>query len=82
MKGTLADPYTVAPEDWHENGVPYGAFCKCHQCGYIGRSTIAFDYHAGEPRNPLVCDQCLGASTYATERALRDRVEPEIPDHK
>lgn len=34
--GTYKNPYTLAPSDWHENGVPYGAICKCSICGIHG----------------------------------------------
>lgn len=69
--GTQELPYVRAPEDWDENGVPYGAFCQCSKCGYRGTSTVSFDYHANKPGDKLVCSQCEGISNYATERLMR-----------
>lgn len=71
MVGNYINPYTNAPADWKENGLPYGAWCKCHKCGYVGRSTVSFDYRAQGPRAALTCDACEGFSTYATEKAMR-----------
>ena len=77
-KGLTTDnPYTHAPEDWHENGVPYGAFCKCHECGYVGRSTIIFDYYAKNAGGPLCCETCRIGTPKATEMVMRDRVSDE-----
>ncbi len=59
MKGTKENPYTHAPEDWHEDGVPYGAWCVCAACGYLGRSTMTFDYYAKHVGDPLVCERCF-----------------------
>lgn len=71
-------PYTHAPPDWNENGVPYGAFCKCHLCGYVGTSTVMFDYSAKSPGDPLRCNNCDHIATYATERALRAHARAEF----
>lgn len=55
-------PYLVAPADWHENGVPYGAWFKCSTCGLVSRSTIAFDCRASKPGQALIGDCCAGHS--------------------
>jgi hypothetical protein len=72
MIGRKAEPYTHAPADWGENGLPYGAFCLCADCGYVGTSTMTFDYRAEGAGQKLVCDQCKGFSTHETERLMRD----------
>ena len=53
-------PYTVAPDDMHENGLPYGAWCKCGKCGHVDRSTFAFDYY-GSAGEVLKCERCAQA---------------------
>lgn len=58
MIGDKANPFTHAPADWDENGVPYGAFCKCSNCGLLHRSTVAFDCYADNPGDPLTCESC------------------------
>jgi hypothetical protein len=58
LGGTQETPILVAPPDWHESGVPYGAWCKCHRCDLIFRSTLAFDCHAKEPGDKLECENC------------------------
>ena len=52
------DPFTVAPDDWHEKGLPYGAFCECSECGLVERSTMLFDFYADKPGDKLVCETC------------------------
>ena len=71
VQGKQSNPFTHAPSDWHEEGVPYGAFCKCCKCGYVGTSTVSFDYRAKSVGDALECDQCQGLSTHATEKVLR-----------
>jgi len=56
--GTKDNPHLVAPSDWDENGVAYGAFCKCRKCGLVERSTMIFDFYANEPGDPLLCETC------------------------
>jgi hypothetical protein len=51
-------PFEIAPNDWHENGVPYGAWCKCQTCGVVGRSTMAFDFYTSGPGMPYDCEDC------------------------
>ena len=53
MKGDIDDPFLTMPEK-----IPYGAFCKCIQCGFVARSTIAFDYYAKKDGDPLKCESC------------------------
>lgn len=50
--------HEVAPEDWNENGVEYGAFCKCCKCGRVAPSTFMFDFYAKEPGHFLECELC------------------------
>lgn len=69
--GTYEYPFIIAPPSWEDDGLPYGAFCKCSRCGYVGTSTVSFDYRAEGPGESLTCDACLGISNYATEKALR-----------
>lgn len=57
-QGTRENPWLVAPDDWHTNGVPYGDFCKCDACNLIARSTFSFDYYADAPGQPLRCESC------------------------
>ena len=56
--GTEQNPHRVAPAGWDEGGLPYGAWCKCSKCGFIGRSTLAFDYYADKAGDPLECESC------------------------
>jgi len=58
LGGSRETPIFVAPPEWHESGVPYGAWCKCHRCGLVFRSTLAFDCHAKEPGDKLECETC------------------------
>jgi hypothetical protein len=51
-------PFVVAPEDWEENGIQFGAWCLCEKCGLPGRRTYAFDFFAEGPGNPLSCEVC------------------------
>ncbi len=53
-----APPRQVAPDDMETNGLPYGAWCKCHVCGLVGRSTIVFDFY-GQNGEQLKCENCL-----------------------
>ena len=76
IQGTKSNPYTTAPPEWDKSGVPYGAFCKCAQCEYVGTSTNSFDYRADSPGDPLICDACKGFSTYATGLFL---IGPRMP---
>ncbi len=56
--GEHSNPWTETPEDWHENGVPWGDFCKCSKCGLVARSTNIFDYYADAPHQPMKCQTC------------------------
>jgi hypothetical protein len=51
-------PYKEAPADMHENGLPYGAWCVCSKCNWVGRSTFVFDYYGG-PGELLKCERCI-----------------------
>ena len=73
-------PYRRLPEDFGEDGLPWGAWCQCAQCGLVARSTGTFDFynHHGD----LVCGKCLGndsASVLAQVEVLIAR-EPEHLD--
>lgn len=57
--GTKDNPHTVAPADWHANGVEYGAWCRCFICDHVGRSTFVFDFYADKPSDKLKCESCL-----------------------
>lgn len=83
MLGEKETPYTTAPDDWYENGVPYGAFCKCAKCGYVGTSTVTFDYFAVDGvGSDLCCDACRGVSAYAIEKVMRpDAMNAFAEDH-
>lgn len=61
-RGTYDNPYLVAPDDWHENGLPYGAYCRCWKCGFIARSTFGFDYYANGVGDKLECESCTMGS--------------------
>ena len=52
------NPYLAAPLRWEEDGLPYGAWCKCWVCGDVGRSTLSFDFHAAKTGDPLRCEAC------------------------
>ena len=56
--GSHENPFTIAPDDWKSNGVPYGALCKCNKCGLVARSTYCFDYFATDAGVPLSCERC------------------------
>lgn len=58
LGATQLTPYICAPADWKKNGVPYGAWCRCCECGVIGRSTLAFDFYAIAPGDALTCETC------------------------
>lgn len=50
-------PIELAPADFETSGVPYGAWCKCSECGFIGQSTFTFDFY-GKNNGPLKCEAC------------------------
>ena len=51
-------PYRLAPLKWHEDGIPYGAWCECQTCTLIGRSTFGFDFYAPKVGAELKCEVC------------------------
>lgn len=69
------DVITIATPDWFENGVPYGSFCKCSKCGFVGRSIALFDFYADNPGDSLVCGGCLFGEVYPHElvKVMEDR---------
>lgn len=75
--GTINHPYLIAPPDWHENGLPYGAYCKCARCGQIHRSTVMFDYHANEPGDPLICETCEIGTPFKAVAPIMARLEAD-----
>jgi hypothetical protein len=56
--GSVARPFIKAPPYMGEKGLPYGCYCRCSQCGYVGRSTGTFDYH-GSAGSWLLCETCV-----------------------
>lgn len=73
--GTFDMPYTRAPSDFSETGLPWGAFCKCFLCGRVARSTNAFDYYSTEgPGAPLVCGGCKGCDNPERIQEWEDRI--------
>lgn len=52
-----SNAYIIVPPDFTENGVPYGAWCRCGACSLVFRSTFAFDCH-GKPGEPMKCERC------------------------
>ncbi len=64
------NPHLIAPPDWHEGGIEYGDFCKCSRCGFVGRTTMSFDFRAHHPGDALTCDACEGLSTRETEALI------------
>jgi hypothetical protein len=79
--GTINHPYLIAPDDWHENGLPYGAYCKCAKCGQIHRSTFTFDYHANIPGDPLQCETCVIGTAFRSVAPVMARLETEGAIH-
>ena len=56
LVGEKGRPYLRTPPDFGAGGLPWGAYCKCAECGYIGRSTGNFDYYNVD--GVLVCGAC------------------------
>lgn len=65
--GTLNNPFTKAPPDFHDEGLPYAAYCRCVRCGLVARSTFIFDYYAKNVGDPLVCESCERGGGAASE---------------
>lgn len=64
--GTKKYPYTHAPPKFSNEGVPWGAWCRCSRCGREGPSTNVFDFYATNqetPGSPLQCGVCAGIET-------------------
>lgn len=68
-QGTPENPYTTAPSDFLERGLPYGAICKCSACGLVAASTVAFDFYAKKNGEPLRCESC---ALYGGDKEVRD----------
>lgn len=60
LVGTRERPYVRVPPDFSEDGLPWGAFCRCSRCGFVERSTNIFDYYPDVKTGLLVCGQCAG----------------------
>ena len=77
MMGERDDPHLIATPDWCEKGLPYGSFCRCHQCGYVGRATVTFDFYADRPGDPLRCEVCAIDSgvAYGTDELMHRLVK-------
>jgi hypothetical protein len=73
--GSQEYPHTIAPKDWNENGVTYGAWCKCSRCGLVGRSTITFDFYADSPGEKLVCESCTTGAPEKLSDILNEAIE-------
>lgn len=56
--GAKENPYLIAPFTMETDGLPYGAWCICSTCGFLGRSTFGFDFF-GESGNGLDCESCV-----------------------
>lgn len=61
------NPITHAPNDWAENGVEWGAYCRCYDCGLVTTSTMMFDYYADKPGDPLKCENCTLGPRFDSE---------------
>jgi hypothetical protein len=72
--GTPQNPHTVAPADWKENGVEYGAWCMCSRCGRVSQSTFVFDFYADEPGDALRCEICTVHTPMAQENRQQKNV--------
>lgn len=69
-----ATAFEVAPYYMDEDGIPYGAWCKCSTCGWVGRSTNVFDYY-GAAGEPLRCEHCVLGVPYAADILITDALE-------
>lgn len=65
--GTKENPFESAPPLWCTEGLPYGAWCVCVSCGWLGRSTNTFDYYAKGPGCALTCERCSIGTPYAVD---------------
>lgn len=74
--GSRSRPYTHAPEKWKTEGVFYGAYCRCHKCGFVSRSTLTFDYYADNVGDPLVCEHCQMGQSYEVAKVM-DKIASE-----
>ena len=68
-------PYLIAPADFIEVGVPYGAFCKCGRCGIVERSTISFDFYTKENGESFSCETCEFGTPHFLVKPLLDKLE-------
>lgn len=73
--GTPENPFVLAPAEWHTEGLPYGAFCKCKECGRVARSTTIFDFYAKKPGRPLTCETCKTGTSYESVSPLIEKLE-------
>lgn len=67
--GTRERPYTHAPPGMGEDGMPWGAFCRCAKCGALGCSTNVFDFY-GSSGALLVCGRCKGIDRTSPEYSI------------
>lgn len=76
--GTKENPHVIAPDDWEDNGLEYGAFCRCSECGLIARSTVLFDYYTLDgPGSPLACETCRIGTPHELIKPVIDLMESE-----
>lgn len=78
--GTKDRPYQRLPPRFADEGLPWGAWCKCAWCGFLGRSVGLFDYY--DHMGGLVCGGCLGCdqkTSMAAVEHLRDDDDPLGP---
>lgn len=76
--GHQGNPYNIAPMGWDDAGCPYGAFCKCHRCGLVERSTFTFDYYADKAGDPLVCGTCKEIDSHEAAKIVNARTEFDV----
>lgn len=74
--GSKDNPHIVAPDDFSENGIIYGAFCKCHRCGLIARSIVSFDYYPlNGDGSKFQCETCQFGTPYEKVKPLLAQLE-------
>lgn len=65
-------PYRQVPPEFGKDGLPWGAYCQCSRCGYVGRSTGLFDYYNDD--GELVCGECLGHDQLQLDSVMCTRI--------
>lgn len=72
LVGTRESPYCRPPARHAADGIPWGAWCRCVRCDYVGRTTNAFDFYRDDEAatGGLVCDACLTGTPYGTDALM------------